>query len=566
MLRAWLIVCEERKHLFRLHRNFRVPMEAHLSTREGETGTKRFECVYEGCERTYTSMGNLRTHLKTHEGKYHFQCEFDGCDKAFISSYSLKVHRRVHTGEKPFLCDKDGCDKSFNTRYRLTAHMRLHTGETFDCEYDSCKKQFTTKSDLKKHTRTHTGERPYHCEINGCGKAFTAPHHLKNHRSIHGNVNFVCTVDRCQERFASKLQLDEHLKTNHAVNTHQSLRNQECQFDLSATDPSSRHPAINDFGFDLSPGMLEGAHDFGPILSGIMNEVNSDIQQQQQMDTTNYLSHDLGSINRGPIVAGSPHRLSPAPSTSSAVSVDASMSTTTQLPHAPRLIEALETLQELQESGALQDLLKCATILSSVAGQLHLPQTSSQQQPQEIRVQQPPAMHPHLSHHPHHQSSQQPPTQLLHSNQFQSMDTSSLPPVEQMLSANPTTTPVTTSTGIGHETLDSLHGHESMFLTSQSTPTETAISFSEIESGTQTLPVDLDALLALSPPSVTNFSVTDLYTSQVMPTSTKLDQSVQTDLAFTPSCCAAKMADSNNVCCSNCCCSEGACGHHTLST
>lgn len=177
---------------------------------------KQFECVYDGCDRRYTSMGNLKTHMKAHEGRYNFRCDFEACEKVFLSSYSLKIHRRVHTGEKPYPCEESGCDRSFNTRYRLTAHKRLHSGDTFDCEYNECSKQFTTRSDLKKHTRKHTGERPYQCVVDGCGKAFAAPHHLRTHtQSRHNISSYDCKEQGCLEKFTTKDRLLAHLFFTH---------------------------------------------------------------------------------------------------------------------------------------------------------------------------------------------------------------------------------------------------------------------------------------------------------------------------------------------------------------
>lgn len=174
---------------------------------------KPFECFYDGCDRKYTSMGNLKTHMKAHEGKFSHQCDFDGCDKAFLSSYSLKVHRRVHTGERPYACEEDGCDKSFNTLYRLNAHKRIHSGETFDCEYDNCSKQFTTRSDLKKHVRKHTGERPYQCTADGCNKSFIASHHLKTHLQTH--KTYTCSEEGCSKPFPTLTELQKHQTLEH---------------------------------------------------------------------------------------------------------------------------------------------------------------------------------------------------------------------------------------------------------------------------------------------------------------------------------------------------------------
>ena len=97
--------------------------------------TNRVECYYDGCDRTYTSVGNMKAHAKTHEGKYNHKCDFTGCEKAFLSSYSLKVHRRVHTGERPYSCEEEGCDKAFNTQYilRLLFHDQRMVEILCDC-------------------------------------------------------------------------------------------------------------------------------------------------------------------------------------------------------------------------------------------------------------------------------------------------------------------------------------------------------------------------------------------------------------------------------------------------
>jgi hypothetical protein len=70
-----------------------------------------------------------------------------------------------------------GCGKKFTTVYNLKAHMKGHEQESlFKCEV--CAERFPTHAKLSSHQRSHfEPERPYKCDFPGnrapraCGRA-----------------------------------------------------------------------------------------------------------------------------------------------------------------------------------------------------------------------------------------------------------------------------------------------------------------------------------------------------------------------------------------------------------
>lgn len=61
-----------------------------------------FQCLHESCSKMFTTLYNLRQHLKTvHEKAEQFVCTVNNCNAAFHNQRSLDLHKATHGNLEP---------------------------------------------------------------------------------------------------------------------------------------------------------------------------------------------------------------------------------------------------------------------------------------------------------------------------------------------------------------------------------------------------------------------------------------------------------------------------------
>ncbi|KAK7898958.1 hypothetical protein WMY93_019811 [Mugilogobius chulae] len=165
--------------------------EPGLSTGLDSLNVKSLEERSEGDVASPSSTGTQHINNEhIHGEKKEFVCHWQECSREqrpFKAQYMLVVHMRRHTGEKPHKCTFEGCNKAYSRLENLKTHLRSHTGEKpYVCEHEGCNKAFSNASDRAKHqNRTHSNEKPYVCKIPGCTKRYTDPSSLRKHVKTH---------------------------------------------------------------------------------------------------------------------------------------------------------------------------------------------------------------------------------------------------------------------------------------------------------------------------------------------------------------------------------------------
>jgi len=120
-------------------------------------GSRNYSCPYDECKKSFSAIGILNAHLRTHSDEKIYDCEICGLSYK-DRGYYIKHLNFHHNGKKPYTCEV--CDKSYLQRSHLRDHMSLHTGEKrFQCEV--CDKSFRQSKSYKEHLNCHNGLKPH---------------------------------------------------------------------------------------------------------------------------------------------------------------------------------------------------------------------------------------------------------------------------------------------------------------------------------------------------------------------------------------------------------------------
>ncbi|XP_041470536.1 uncharacterized protein LOC121420075 isoform X1 [Lytechinus variegatus] len=147
----------------------KLPFQKQMSPASSQSNLTRDPLMCHECGATFSSVANVRRHMRIHSGERPFKCKF--CSWSFNRKEVWRGHmKKKHAGElrasrnkanaglgkikkEGFNCDK--CDGSFKSNYSLSVHLKQHSqgssSRPFKCSL--CDLAFIRQSDRTKHLK-----------------------------------------------------------------------------------------------------------------------------------------------------------------------------------------------------------------------------------------------------------------------------------------------------------------------------------------------------------------------------------------------------------------------------
>ena len=147
-----------------------------------------YTCNHNGCNKSFFELKRLNEHQKTH--KRPIKCTFDQhCKKTFARKLELQIHIKTkHLINDNSFEKCKFCDRKFSSLNNLRTHIKcVHDAcvNPFVCR--KCHKQFNRKSSLQSHWKTHKNKdklEKFSCKQ--CESTFTFKYNLNKHmRNYH---------------------------------------------------------------------------------------------------------------------------------------------------------------------------------------------------------------------------------------------------------------------------------------------------------------------------------------------------------------------------------------------
>ena len=172
--------------------------------KETNVSAKNFH-VCPVCKRQYASEGNLKCHMRLHQGTL-FACTI--CNKQFIRESYLQRHMKTHDATTRIQCEI--CGQRLTTESKLKIHKSRHKNkQILNKSYcGKCNRPFSTRT--KSHSQ-HTCQYPYRCTI--CNRHYRMEQNYNNHMRIHiPDQCHVCTI--CNKQYHTYRYFENHLCTH----------------------------------------------------------------------------------------------------------------------------------------------------------------------------------------------------------------------------------------------------------------------------------------------------------------------------------------------------------------